>query len=82
MGAARLPFFNPSTPYKKIVSKGIKREEEKKLRSRSRSKTRPGVSGAGHARNLFYCPKAFKLPCPPHCGIAAGLITMRRYKTV
>lgn len=46
MGAARLPFFNPSTPYKKIVSKGIKREEEKKLRTKAAPAV--GVPGTRH----------------------------------
>ena len=40
MGAARLPFFISSTQYKKIVSKGIKLREIKKLKPK---KTNPAA---------------------------------------
>lgn len=47
-------FYRPRI--KKIVSKVIKPQEEKKLRSEEQKQTRPGVSGAGHAPTVFYRP--------------------------
>lgn len=53
MGAARLPFFIPSTQYKKIVSKGIKLREIKNLPVREESKPAPALVVPGTRQPCF-----------------------------
>ena len=56
MGAARLPFFISSTQYKKIVSKGIKPQEEKKspgTRRGEESKPAPALVVPGTRQPCF-----------------------------